>query len=116
MSTIAESIGKRISQLRSQKGLSQQEVGDLIGRSGGHISNIENGKAELTPSELDKLATELEVNVLYLFAGITNDVSEIVDLVAKMEPAKRRLALKLFKLNLEMMEIAKNWPADTVNA
>lgn len=116
MATIAESIGKRVALLRSRKGWSQQEIGDLIARSGGHISNIENGKAEPSPSELEKLATEFEVNPLYLFAGITNDVSEIVDLVAKMEPAKRRLALKLFKLNLEMMEVTKNWPSDAVNA
>lgn len=116
MPAFADSIGKRVSDLRTKKGLSQQEVGDLITRSGGHISNIENGKAELTPSELDKLATEFEVNSLFLFAGITNDVSEIVDMVARMEPAKRKLALKLFRLNLEMMEITKNWPSDAVNA
>jgi transcriptional regulator with XRE-family HTH domain len=113
--SIAESIGKRVFELRQRKGWNQEDVGDLINRSGGHISNIENGKAELSPSELERLATEFEVNPLYLISGVTNDVSEIVDMVAKMEPSKRKLALKLFKLNLEMMEITKNWPADAVN-
>jgi transcriptional regulator with XRE-family HTH domain len=111
----AQSIGHRIAQLRQRKGWTQEDLGNFINRSGGHISNVENGKTELTPSELDKLSTEFEVNPLYLIAGITNDVSEIVDMVAKMEPAKRKLALKRFRLNLELMEITKNWPADAVN-
>lgn len=115
MASIAQ-IGNRIAQLRQHKGWTQEDVGAFINRSGGHISNVENGKTELAPSELEKLATEFEVNPLYLIAGITNDVSEIVDMVAKMDPAKRKLALKLFRLNLEMMVIAKNWPADAVNA
>jgi hypothetical protein len=33
-----------------------------------------------------------------------------------MDDAKHKLAMKLFKLNLELMEVSKNWPADTVNA
>jgi hypothetical protein len=34
---------------------------------------------------------------------------------SKNQQAKRKLALKLFRLNLELMEITKNWPADAVN-
>jgi hypothetical protein len=61
------------------------------------------------------VAQGFEVFPLYLIVVITNDVSEIVDLVVKMEPARRKLALKLFRLNRELMEITKNWPADAVN-
>jgi transcriptional regulator with XRE-family HTH domain len=111
----AQSIGSRVYHLRQRKGLTQEEVGGLIGRSGGHISNVEKGRAELSPSELEKLATELEVNPLLLITGISNDVSEVADMVSNMDPSKRTLALKLFNLNLEWMEIAKNWPADAVN-
>jgi transcriptional regulator with XRE-family HTH domain len=112
----AESIGNRIAELRRRKGWTQEDVGSFIKRTGGHISNVENGRTELSPSELEKLATEFEVNPLYLIAGITNDLSEVVAMVAKMDPAKRRQALKLFRLNLGLMEINKNWPADSVNA
>ena len=116
MATIVESIGRRVFQLRQRKNLTQEEVGNLIGRSAGHISNIENGKSELFPSEIEKLATELEVTPLSLFAGVSSEVNEIVDLIARMDDHKRRLAMKLFKLNLEMMEVSKNWPSDAVNA
>ncbi|WP_165235019.1 helix-turn-helix domain-containing protein [Aquisphaera insulae] len=116
MASNAETVGNRIADLRRRKNWTQEDVGNLIKRTGGHISNVENGKTELSPSELEKLATEFEVNPLFLIAGISNDVSEIVDMVARMDPAKRKLALKLFRLNLELMEITKNWPADSVNA
>jgi transcriptional regulator with XRE-family HTH domain len=145
----AQSIGQRIKQLRRQKSWTQEVVASFIGCTASHISNVENGGAELRPSEIEKRAAEFGVNPLFLIAGIPNDVSEVVDMVAGMEepkelrqsnlyarglkhpvfsadasanrtgyfgkPTKRGLALRLFRLNLDMMEITKNWPADAVN-
>jgi len=111
----AESIGVRIAGLRREFGLSQQDIAQWIGCSAGHISNIENEKSELGVSDIETLATKFGVGPLYLLGGIPNNVSEIVNLVMQMEQNKRRLALKLFKLNLEMMEVTKNWPSDRVN-
>lgn len=108
-------MSTRLSGLRQKSGQTQEEIGNEVGRSGGHISNVENGKTELLISEIEKLATFLGVHPLYLLAGITNDVTELMDIMTKMDPVKRGLALKLFKLNLETMEISKNWPSDAVN-
>src|SRR5262245_24350346 len=115
MTLLAEGVGSRLFNLRQQMSATQDEAGSQIDRSDGHISNVENKKTELVLSERENLATHLEVHPLYLLAGLTPEITELVDLKSRMEPSKRRMALKLFKLNLELMEIAKNWPSDTVN-
>jgi transcriptional regulator with XRE-family HTH domain len=109
-----EQIGNRIFLLRQSKRWKQESVGRMIGRSGAHISNVENGSAALYPCELEKLAAAFKVSPLFLIADIPAEVSEVVEILGKMEPAKRTMAVKLFRLNLEMMEITKNWPTDEV--
>jgi transcriptional regulator with XRE-family HTH domain len=93
-----QSIGQRIKQLRRQKSWTQEVVASFIGCTASHISNVENGGAELRPSEIEKLAAEFGVNPLFLIAGIPNDVSEVVDMVAGMEePNSTALCLTQLK-------------------
>jgi transcriptional regulator with XRE-family HTH domain len=117
MSSLAKEVADRLEALRTARNLSQAEVGEQIGRSGAHISNIENqrAEAELRLSEIEKLAVFFEVHPLALLAGLSDGIPELIDRLTKMDPTKRRLALKLFSLNLELMEVFKNWPADAVN-
>lgn len=115
MNSLARGAATRLSSLRQRSGQTQEDAGCVIDCSGGHISNIENHKTELKLSELESLATHFKVHPFYLIAGFTSELTELLDLVTKMEPSKRKMALKLFKMNLELMEISKNWPADTVN-
>ena len=50
-------LGKKIKDLRVQKGVSQSVFGDALGgRSHAAISDIENGKTELNASELPVIA------------------------------------------------------------
>jgi len=61
------SIGTRIIQLRNQKGLTQEELGDLTGLAASYLSRIENRHLEPRPQTLRKIATALEVPVSELF-------------------------------------------------
>ncbi len=56
-------IGRRIRQLRSARGLTLGDLGAAIGRAPSQVSVIENGKRELKLGELQKLARALEVTL-----------------------------------------------------
>ncbi|CDE72558.1 transcriptional regulator Cro/CI family [Acidaminococcus sp. CAG:917] len=57
---------ERLKALRTEKGLSQPELANLLGVSNGIISFWENGVNEPTISNLIKLAEVLEVSTDYL--------------------------------------------------
>ena len=68
-------IGRRIRQLRSDRGLTLDDLGTAIGRAASQVSVIENGKRELKLTEIQKLARVL---------GVTID-----DLLSPEAPSKR---------------------------
>ena len=68
-------IGRRIRQLRTDRGLTLEELGSTLGRAASQVSVIENGKRELKIGELQKLARIL---------GVSLD-----DLLAPEAPSKR---------------------------
>jgi transcriptional regulator with XRE-family HTH domain len=61
------SLGTRIMQIRSQKGLSQRELGERTGIAGSYLSRIENRRLEPRPKTLRKIAEALGVPVSELF-------------------------------------------------
>ncbi len=56
-------IGRRIRQLRTDRGLTLDDVGGSLGRAASQISVIENGKRELKLGELQKLARIFGVTI-----------------------------------------------------
>lgn len=56
-------VGRRIRQLRSDRGLTLDDLGTELGRAASQVSVIENGKRELKIGELQKLARILGVTV-----------------------------------------------------
>lgn len=65
-------FGKRLKELRAEKGIGQVEFALLIGVSKGIISLWENGLREPTLSHLVDIAKFFEVSIDYL-AGLTDD-------------------------------------------
>ena len=61
------SIGTRIIQLRNQKGLTQQQLGDLTGLAASYLSRIENRHLEPRPQTLRKIASALDVPMSEIF-------------------------------------------------
>lgn len=64
-------LGKRITQLRNEKSLTQEELANLIGVSRASLGMYEIDKREPDKTVLNKLADFFEVSVDYLF-GRTN--------------------------------------------
>ena len=56
-------IGARIRQLRIEKGLTQSELGELIGCSNNHMSHIETAQNKVSLSLLLRLSYALEVSL-----------------------------------------------------
>lgn len=51
-----DELGKKIKELRIQKGVSQSKLGEALGKSHAAVSDIENGKTELNASDLPVIA------------------------------------------------------------
>ena len=59
-------IGKRIKEIRTEQGLSQQQFGSLLSVSQDTVSLWENGKAVQTAEFLIALAQQFDVSVDYI--------------------------------------------------
>lgn len=60
---VSNKIGKKIRQLRSLSGLSQDNVADEIGMSNGNYGKIERGEIDIDSTRLIALAKVLKVSV-----------------------------------------------------
>jgi len=58
-------IGRRIKTARMEKGLSQGELGELVGCSNNHMSHVEVGQTKVSLSMLMKLSVVLEKDFDY---------------------------------------------------
>ena len=73
----------RIRELRVAKGLTQGQLGEMIGVGVAHVSRMENGKRDLTQYWMEKLAVALDVAPVDLFGGeyggLTPAERELID-------------------------------------
>lgn len=64
-----EEIGLRIKNLRKEKNLSQEELGEKIGISKQAVSYLESGRNQISLDILDKLHTIFNISIDELFYG-----------------------------------------------
>lgn len=67
---LMKAFGKRVSEVRKSRGVTQQELAENIGMSVVAIAYIETGKRWARLGTLNKIATNLKVNVADLFKDI----------------------------------------------
>lgn len=70
-------IAKKIRILRKSRGLTQQQLADLLGVQRATISNYEIGRRSPHLKELERLADILGVNLEY-FGVLNNDLDELI--------------------------------------
>jgi transcriptional regulator with XRE-family HTH domain len=63
MKDLSVRIGENIRQLRTKKGLSQDNLASILGVDKSYISRIENGQKNLTLNSLMKIANALVVDI-----------------------------------------------------
>lgn len=74
MEHLLTEMGLRISALRKQRGLTQEQLAEYAGVSGQTISTAELGKKALRPENIIKISIALGVSTDYLLTGHRNDV------------------------------------------
>lgn len=62
-------IGKRVRKIRLQKGISQEQFGELIGIKKAAVSKIENGDNSLSKSNLISTCKQFNINEEWLLYG-----------------------------------------------
>lgn len=66
---LTEHSGQRLAQWRKSRGLSQRQLGAIIGRSQGYIGDVELGRAEPSRDLMQKLAEQCGINPAWLISG-----------------------------------------------
>jgi transcriptional regulator with XRE-family HTH domain len=62
-------MGKRIAQLREDRSMTQKQLADRAGISGTFLSEVENGKRNISMGKLVSIAEELDTTTDYLARG-----------------------------------------------
>lgn len=77
-------FGEYLSRIRTEKGLSQQDLADALGMTQAAISQLESGKRIATPKTVKRLAEALQVDI----EELAGEDEESFELRALMRTAK----------------------------
>ncbi|MBQ8458974.1 helix-turn-helix transcriptional regulator [bacterium] len=71
---IKENFGKRLRELRTKQGITQEKFSEIIGIQPENYSRIENGLSFPKPENIEKIALALDVGIdeLFKFEHFTN--------------------------------------------
>lgn len=75
-SGLRKKFGKRVRELRSERGLSQEAFADLCGYARSYMGRIEGGIANPSLDAIEVLAAALNIPVAELFAEAPGDQSQ----------------------------------------
>lgn len=95
-------IGKRIKELRKHKGLTQEQLSELIDIEPGSLSGIESGRFFPSLHNLDKMSTILGVELVEFFKFSTVDIpknidDELEDIIKNQNSQNKILIYKILK-------------------
>ena len=67
MASLKDKFGKRVKELRKSKGLTQEQIAELINIEPPNVSKMENGLHFPQPEKIEKIAKALDINIKDLF-------------------------------------------------
>ena len=85
---ILKRVGKKIREIRKNRGLSQEALGEKAGLSSNYIGQIERGQKQVTLTTLARIAKSLRIDVSVLFEGVSEKTKQDEDLKLLLELAK----------------------------
>ena len=96
-------LGKRIRELRRERGLTQDALAEIIGCNTSHISNIENNYTKASLNVLLALANTLDTTIDYLLSDQYNNTSSALDqailrALERCDEEKKRKVLKIIEI------------------
>lgn len=93
-------LGKKIKTVRCNRGLTQENLAELVGCNTSHISNIENNYTKLSLNVLLAIANALNVSIDYLLSSQLNSSSKILnqEILNKLEKCDNMDKEKILKI------------------
>ncbi len=67
---IKSNVGKRIKEIREQKGISQKDLSFSADLDRSYIASVESGHRNISIVNLEKIANSLEISLSDLFKGL----------------------------------------------
>lgn len=103
MNDILVLLGKRIASLRSQKGLTQEKLAELVNYSPNHISKLESARTNPSFELLMNISCVLNVEIKELFnfdeyEDINYIKENFIKLLETSDTKKIKLLYKIFKV------------------
>lgn len=95
-------LGKRIKELRRNKGYTQEQLSELVGIETSSLSGIESGRFFPSLHVLDKMANVLRIQLADFFNFFTVDIPENLDeeisnMIALQDSNNKKIIYKLLK-------------------
>ena len=90
-------VGRRVRLQRTILGLSQVDLGKLVGLTFQQIQKYEQGDNRIGSSRLYDLSQALRVPITFFFVDLEKNISEDEDSNIKNDPAARRETLELVR-------------------
>ena len=102
MKTTKELLGARVKELRRVRGLSQDQLAEMIGIEPKHVSRIEVGKSYPTLDRLERIAKALDepMKAFFDFRHLENDeerLRSIDEMVKELDEGNKRIVYKIVK-------------------
>jgi transcriptional regulator with XRE-family HTH domain len=106
-------LGRNIKKYRELKGLTQDQVAKMVGKSKNVVSNWEQGRNKPDADTIEILMGIFDVDANTLLGWdspkqIVNDAQELVDLFMS-DPEVKEIALSATKLSKEDLKLAKSF-------
>lgn len=94
-------VGERVRYLRKNRGLTQEQLGEIVGLPQSYIGGIERGEKNISLETLERVIKALNINLDDVFEPIENknkfEKEKLIDLIS----------LKLIQRDLDEIEIIK---------
>ena len=74
-------LGEKLKLLRTRRGITQGDLAQVLNLSKGQVSNLENGRRNLSLRQLEKICEFFKVDMSYFFMVETSD--SCLDLIEK---------------------------------
>lgn len=109
MEKTKELLGARIREIRKARGLTQEQLAELVDVEQKHVSRIELGKNYPTIGRLEKMATALKVPLIsfFDFLHLENDAEsarDIEEMIGELDNDSRKIAYKMIKAIIKALK------------
>lgn len=93
-------MGKAIREKRKAMGYSQQELGDLVGRTPSQIGQIERGITKPSVDVLIKIVDtlSLDANTMFSEREISDELKDSMVMLEKIDPDRREFILEIIRI------------------